>query len=46
MKKADLIAALKEEWERLDVHLVQQLINSMLKRLQPLITANGESTSH
>src|SRR5216117_2344664 len=33
MKKADLIAVLKEEWERLDMSQVKKLIQNMPKRL-------------
>ena len=46
MKKADLIAVLKEEWKRLDMSQVEKLIQSMLKRLEAVITAKGGSTGH
>ena len=46
MKKAEFIAAWKEEWKRLDMHQVRKLIESMPKRLQAVIAANGGSTSH
>ena len=43
MKKAELIAALKEEWERLDMHKVRKLIESMPERLKAVIAAKGGS---
>jgi transposase len=39
--KAALIVALQEEWRKLDLNIVNTLINSMPKRLQAVIKAKG-----
>ena len=46
MKKAELIAALKEEWEKLDISQVQNLIRSMPDRLRAVIAAKGGSIGY
>ena len=46
MKKSELIEALKEEWARLDMNMIKGLIQSMPRRLQAVIDANGGSTSN
>ena len=44
--KEDLISALQEEWERLDVIKVNRLILSMPKRLHAVIQAKGRTTGY
>ena len=44
--KESLIQALQEEWEKLDVELVNKLCDSMPRRLQAVIAAKGGSTKY
>ena len=46
LKKEELIVALKEEWEKLDMQVVNDLIDSMPRRLQAVIDAKGGSTKY
>ena len=44
--KEDLIKALQEEWEKLDIEMINRLCASMPRRLQAVIAANGGSTGY
>ena len=46
MRKEDLIAAVQEEWAKLDMKKVNRLIESMPRRLQAVIDAKGGSTKY
>jgi transposase len=46
MKKQELIDALKEEWAKLDMDIINRLIDSMPRRLQAVIDAQGGSTHY
>jgi len=46
LKKEDLMHALEEEWEKLDIELLNRLIDSMPRRLQAVIDAKGGSTKY
>ena len=46
MKKEDLVAAVQEEWAKLDMAKVNSLIESMPRRLQAVIDAKGGSTKY
>ena len=46
LKKEDLMHALLEEWEQLDIGVVNHLIDSMLRRLQAVIDTKGGSTKY
>jgi transposase len=46
LKKEDLMCALVEEWEKLDVEIINHLIDSMPRRLQAVIDAKGGSTKY
>lgn len=46
MRKEDLIAAVQEEWVKLDMKKVNRLIESMPRRLQAVIDAKGGSTKY
>ena len=46
LKKEDLMCALVEEWEELDIVVVNHLIDSMPHRLQAVIDAKGGSTKY
>ena len=41
MKKQDLIEALKDEWAKLDMKKVNPLIDSMPRRMQAVVNAEG-----
>jgi len=41
MTEADLIAAVKEEWEKIDIRKINGLILSMLERLAEVKKAKG-----
>jgi hypothetical protein len=42
----DLTEVLQEEWEKLDIELVNKLCLSMLRRLQAVIDARGGITKY
>jgi len=42
----DLIVALQEEWEKLDIEKVNRLIESMPRRLEAVIKAKGGATTY
>ena len=44
--KKDLIYGLIEEWEKLDIDIINHLIDSMPRRLQAVIDAKGGSTKY
>ena len=46
MKKVDLIAALKNEWKKLDISQVRDLFMIMPDRLRAVIAAKGESIGY
>jgi transposase len=46
MRKEDLIEALKEEWEKLDIKKVNALIDSMPRRMKAVINAEGGTTHY
>src|ERR1700737_4356195 len=46
LKKDDLIAAIKEEWENMDIKVVNGLIMSMQRRLKAVIKAKGGCTKY
>lgn len=46
MRKEDLAATLQEEWAKLNMDMVNKLIESMPRRLQAVIDANGGSTKY
>jgi len=46
LKKKELMYTLEEEWEKLDIELLNRLIDSMLYRLQVVIDAKGGSTKY
>jgi hypothetical protein len=44
--KKELVTALKEEWVKLDTRIVNALIDSMPRRMQAVIDANGGVTKY
>jgi hypothetical protein len=46
LKKEDLMHALEEEWDKLDIEVINHLIDSMPRRLQVVIDAKGGSTKY
>ena len=46
MRKAELIAALKEEWDRLNMNHIRNLIASMPDRMRAVIAAKGGSIGY
>src|SRR5436190_5406982 len=46
MRKADLIEALKEQWAKMDIEMVNTLIDSMPARMQAVIDAEGGTTHY
>jgi hypothetical protein len=46
LTKKDLIVALQEEWERLDIDLINYLCDSMPKRMAKVIKAKGGSIDY
>ena len=46
MKKQELIDSLKDEWEKLDMKVINDLIDSMPRRLQAVIDAEGGTTKY
>ena len=46
MKKDELIKAVQEEWAKMDMNMVNSLINSMPARMQAVIDANGGTTHY
>ena len=44
--KEALIKALQEEWAKLDIKIVNDLIDSMPQRLQAVIDAKGGATKY
>jgi hypothetical protein len=46
LKKEDLMRALVEEWEKLDIGVINHLIDSMPRRLQAVIDTKGGSTKY
>jgi DDE superfamily endonuclease len=46
LTKAQLIVALKEEWVKLDMDLVNYLCDSMPRRLAAVIESKGGSTKY
>jgi hypothetical protein len=46
LRKEDLIAAIKEEWENMDIKVINRLIMSMRRRLKAVIKAEGGCTKY
>ena len=46
MSKAELFQVLQEGWNRLDVDLLRRLVESMPRRIQAVIDANGYMTKY
>ena len=44
--KAELFQVLQEGWNRLDVDLLRRLVESMPRRIQAVIDANGYMTKY
>ena len=44
--RKELIAALQEEWQKIDMNIVSNLIRSMPRRLAAVIKAQGEPSSY
>lgn len=44
--RKDLIEALQEEWARLDMNIMNELIDCMPRRMQAVIDANGGPTKY
>jgi hypothetical protein len=42
----ELKTALKEEWERLNVSILERVISSMPRRIETVLKANGGSTKY
>ena len=46
LRKEDLIAAIKEEWENMDIKVINRLIMSMQRRVKAVIKGEGGCTKY